>query len=207
MNDELFFSEYNENFDHQVANKNGWMNLHINILFLELQEIYYAIYIFRIVDEEWGRRVQEKEPPDYSVVRSILFGSLVYKIILGLNKIFSNNKEHSLLKATNQIEQMYGNNAKVQKAIKEIRQKLDTSEMIQIIHMYRDKFFAHLDQKSVLSYCRIDSTSVMKYIDDNEIKEWLSLISNLYAACFGKELSHESQMPPKEDIIYTFFWR
>lgn len=207
MNDELFFPEYNENFDHEVANKSEWMDLHVDMLFLELQQICSAIYIFRTVDSEWDRRVQDKEPPDYSAVRTILYESLVYRIILGLSKIFSNNREYSLLKATNQIEQMYKDNAGVQKVIKEIREKLDTSKMIRIIHMYRDKFFAHLDQKSVLSYCRIDSTSVMKYIDDNEIEEWLSLIGNLYAVCFGKELSHGSQMPPKEDIIYTFFWR
>lgn len=135
------------------------MNLHLNTLFLELQDIYTAIYIFKVVDTEWDKRVNEKDVPDYSVVRTILYESIVYRVILGLSKIFANQREYSLRKATNQIEH------------------------------------------------RIEPTSAVEQIDCDEIAEWLSLVNKLYKSCFGKELPYKSQMPSKEDIIYTFFWR
>ncbi len=79
--------------------------------------------------------------------------------------------------------------------------------MVKMIRIYRDKFFAHLDKKSAMSYVRIDPTSVMKHIDEKELEEWLCLIRKLYLECFSEELSSESVMPSKEDVIYTFFWR
>ncbi len=79
--------------------------------------------------------------------------------------------------------------------------------MIPKIRVFRDKFFAHLDKENVLSYFRVDPTMAMKDIDHNEIEEWLSLIGKLYKTCFGAELPRKSQMPSKDDIIYTFFWR
>lgn len=207
METDLDFSQYNENFDHEVTDPLDWLDLHINTLFSELQQIHASIHIFKVVDSEWGRRVAEKNVPDYFEVRTILYESLVYRTVLGLSKIFSNSKEYSLLKATNQIEQMQLNSEEVRMVIKEIRERLSTSQMIEIIHTYRDKFFAHLDKKSVLSYCRIDPTSVMAHIDNHEIEEWLELISNFYEARFGKKLSRQYPLPSEEDIIYTFFWR
>ncbi len=183
------------------------MDLHVSTLFLELQDIYTATYIFKVVDSEWDRKVNERDIPNYSAVRTILYESLVYRVILGLGKIFSKHKEYSLLKATNQIEQTYHSNVEAQEIIKKIRQKLNESRMVKKVRIFRDKFFAHLDKENVLSYFRIDSTVAMQYIDSNEIEEWLSLIRSLYKACFGVELSQKSQMPSKEDIIYTFFWR
>lgn len=201
------FSQYNESYFCELTGKNDWMNLHLNTLFLELQDIYTAIYIFKVVDTEWDKRVNEKDVPDYSVVRTILYELIVYRVILGLSKIFANQREYSLRKATNQIEQMYSNNREIQNIIQEIRQKMDDSLMIPMIRTYRDKFFAHLDKESVLSYFRIEPTSAVEQIDCDEIAEWLSLVNKLYKSCFGKELPYKSQMPSKEDIIYTFFWR
>lgn len=201
------FSQYNQNFSDEFICENDRMNLHLNTLFLELQDIYTAAYIFRVVDSEWDKRVLEKEVPDYSTVRTILYEALVYRVVLGLSKIFANHKEYSLSKATNQIQQIYKNNGEVKSAIDKIRQKLDNSPMIPKIRIFRDKFFAHLDKESFLSYFRVDPTAAMKEIDLDEIKEWLSLISKLYKSCFGEELTCEVQMPSKDDIIYTFFWR
>jgi hypothetical protein len=201
------FSEYNQNFSLELIGKDDEINLHLNTLFLELQDIYTATYIFRTVDTEWDKKVQEKDVPDYSTVRTVLYESLVYRVILGLSKIFANHKEYSLSKAVNQIEQIYKNNSEVKTAIKEIRQKFDNSPMIPKIRVFRDKFFAHLDKENVLSYFRVDPTMAMKDIDHNEIEEWLSLIGKLYKTCFGAELPRKSQMPSKDDIIYTFFWR
>ena len=201
------FSEYNQNFSLELIGKDDEINLHLNTLFLELQDIYTATYIFRTVDTEWDKKVQEKDVPDYSTVRTVLYESLVYRVILGLSKIFANHKEYSLSKAVNQIEQIYKNNSEGKTAIKEIRQKFDNSPMIPKIRVFRDKFFAHLDKENVLSYFRVDPTMAMKDIDHNEIEEWLSLIGKLYKTCFGAELPRKSQMPSKDDIIYTFFWR
>lgn len=201
------FSQYNQNFDHKLTGENDWMNVHISTLFFELQDIYIAIYIFKTVDNEWNKRVQEKDVPNESTVRTVLYEALVYRVILGLSKIFANHKEYSLSKAVNQIEQIYKSNSKVKSIIKEIRLKFDARPMIPKIRIYRDKFFAHLDKESVLLYIRIDPTAAMKDIECEEIEEWLSLIGKLYKICFGAELTCESQMPSKDDIVYTFFWR
>ncbi len=199
------FAQYNQNFDHEFTDKYDWMDVHLSTLFLELQDIYTAMYIFRVVDKEWNERVKKKEPPNYSIVRTTLYEALVYRVILGLSKIFANQKEYSLRKAINQIEQMYSGNREVQTVIKELRQKLDTSTMIPTIRTFRDKFFAHLDKESVMSYFRIDPTSAIKFIDSSEIDGWLFLVSKLYKTCFGTDLPRRSQTPSKEDIIYTFF--
>ncbi len=201
------FPVYNQNFNNELTNENDFISVHLNTLFFELQDIYTAIFIFRVVDSEWDKKVREKDVPNYSTVRTILYESLVYRVILGLSKIFANHKEYSFSKATNQIEQIYKNNSEVKSTINEIRQKIDSSPMIPIIRAFRDKFFAHLDKESAMSYFRIDPTSAMKYIDCDEIEEWLLLISKLYKTCFGTGLTRKSQMPSKDDIIYTFFWR
>ena len=120
---------------------------------------------------------------------------------------FADSKEYSLRKATNQVEQSFHDNKDIIKIIAEIRKKLDDSLMVRVIRIYRDKFFAHLDKKSAMSYVRIDSSSAMKHIDEKELDEWLRLIQKLYHICFGTKLSCELSMPNKEEIIYTFFWQ
>ena len=150
MNDDFNFVQYNQNFDHEFTDKHEWLNVHINLLFNELKDIWIAVHIFNTVDKEWDKRVQEKDVPDYSIVRTTLYESLVYRVVLGLSKIFSDSKEYSLCKATNQVEQIIRDNKNTGRVIAEIRQKLDDSLMIRVIRTYRDKFFAHLDKKSYL---------------------------------------------------------
>lgn len=207
MGEEVNFSEYNENFDHEVHCSTDWLNIHINMIYNELKEVRSAVYIFKIVNDEWSRRVEDRSAPSYSEIRTTLYESLVYRTILGLSKIFSKHREQSLLKATNQIEQLQLGNKEVRKTIDDIREKLLTSQMIKIVRAYRDKFFAHLDKESVLSYCRIDPTAVMTYIDIDEIDEWIHLIGDFYEVCFGKKLPCERPALSNEDIIHTFFWR
>lgn len=57
------FSQYNQDFNNEFTCGTDWIDLHLNTLFLELQDIYTATYIFRVVDSEWDKRVQEKEVP------------------------------------------------------------------------------------------------------------------------------------------------
>ena len=207
MDNNFKFERDNPNYDHEFASYDERLNVHISLLFIELRDIQTAIYIFKIVDKEWKQRVHDKDVLEYSAVRTTLYESLVYRVVLGLNKIFADDKEYSLLKATNQVEQLFRKNKAILDIIQEIRYKLENSEMVRMIRVYRDKFFAHVDKKSVLSYVRIDPTSVMKHIDNKEIEEWLCLIRKLYLECFSKELSSELVMPSKEDVVYTFFWR
>lgn len=207
MDNNFKFERDNPNYDYEFVSNNEWLDVHINLLFNELRDIQTAIYIFNIVDKEWNKRVYAKDVPKYSAVRTTLYESLVYRVVLGLNKIFADSKEYSLLKATNQVEQLFRSNKEILNIIEEIRHRLDNSVMVKMIRIYRDKFFAHLDKKSAMSYVRIDPTYVMKHIDEKELEEWLCLIRKLYLECFSEELSSESVMPSKEDVIYTFFWR
>lgn len=43
-------SRYNQNFSHELTEERNRISGHLNLLFLELQDIYTAIYIFRTVD-------------------------------------------------------------------------------------------------------------------------------------------------------------
>ena len=65
MNDDFNFVQYNQNFDHEFTDKHEWLNVHINLLFNELKDIWIAVHIFNTVDKEWDKRVQEKDVPDY----------------------------------------------------------------------------------------------------------------------------------------------
>lgn len=142
------FSDYNQNFSDEFTGKIGKVdkiNLHLNLLFLELQDLYTATYMFKTVDTEWKKRVC----PGYSVVRNVLYDALVYRVIVGLSKIFTKRKgEYSLTKAINKIEAEYGNNefkktiknsSELKKTINEIRQKFSNSPMIPKIRAFRDK--------------------------------------------------------------------
>ena len=123
MDKNFSFIYCNSNLNHKMTDNNERLNAHINLLFNELKDIKIAIYIFNTVDKEWDRRIQEKEVTDYSVIRTTLYESLVFKVFLGLNKIFADSKEYSLYKATNQVEQSFCDNKDIKKIIAEIRKK------------------------------------------------------------------------------------
>lgn len=197
-----------KNFDDEVENKLDWLNIHINLMFNELCEVQNTITIFRTVEKEWNRRVESKEKIGYSAIRTILYESLPYKIVLGLSKIFVGETEYSLLKTINVISQMqeYKSNNEIKELIVKIRHFLSTSELVKTTTAFRDKFFAHLDKVSVLSDCRIDSTTVLKTIDDKAINECANLVNALYEVCFGERLNSLVKDFVEEDIIYTFFW-
>lgn len=208
MKNKIDISQLIQNFDNEVDNKVDWLNLHINLMFNEVHEIQNTIYIFETVEKEWNRRFENGEKINYSVIRTILYESLPYKIILGLSKIFVGEKEFSLSKTINVISQMaeYKNSHEVKSLIKKIQDYLETSEMVKVITTYRDQFFAHLDKKSVLSNCRIDTTVAVKGIDKFGIDEGASLIGELYEICFNQSLKYPNKELSEKDIIYTFFW-
>lgn len=201
------FEHDNLNYNSEFASNNEWLDVHINLLFNELRDIRTAIYIFNIVDKEWNKRVDDKDVPEYSTVRTTLYESLVYRTVWGLNKIFADNKEYSLLKATNQVEQLFRSNKEILNIIQEICYKLDNSVMVRLIRIYRDKFLVHLDKESVMSYVRVAPASVRKHTDKRKLEDWLCLIRKLYLEYFSKELPSKTVMPSGEEVVYTFFWR
>ena len=208
MKSKMKISQLIRNFDDEVDSKAGWLDVHISIMFNEAHEIKDTIYIFKTVEAEWNRRFESGEKIGYSAIRTILYESLPYKIILGLSKIFVGSREYSLLKTINVISQMdeYKNNIDVKKVISEIEDYIETSEMVTIITTYRDQFFAHLDKDCVLSDCRIDQTVPVDRIKEPEIDECIRLIRKLYNVCFNQNLEYHSKELSQKDIIYTFFW-
>ena len=208
MKNKTNISHLIQNYDNEVDSKVDWLNLHINLMFNEIHQIQNTIYIFETVEKEWNRRFENGEKIDYSAIRTTLYESLPYKIILGLSKIFVGEKEFSLSKTINVISQMaeYKNNHEVKTLNKKIQKYLETSEMVRVITTYRDQFFAHLDKIFVLSDCRIDTTVAMKGIDKLEIDEGVRLIGELYKVCFNQDLKYPNKELSEKDIIYTFFW-
>lgn len=209
MRKKVEISQLIRNFDYEVEDAREWIDVHINLMFIEIHEIQNIIYIFDVVSKEWDRRTENGGKVNYSAVRTILYEALPYKIVLGLSKIFVGSKEYSLPKTINVISQMdeYKNNSKVQETVTKIRNFLETSKMVAFVTTYRDQFFAHLDKECVLSDCRIDSTMAVKQLEKKEIEEGAHLIGELYEVCFDCALEYRDKELSQEDIIYTFFWR
>lgn len=203
MNNSFDISQYNPNYSHEFSDTLDKLNLHINLIYNELKDIYTAIYIFEIIQKQWEYRGQIYDPPEYSTLRTTLYESLVYRIIIGLSKIFA-NKDNSLIKAVNQLEQQQINDINVKKAIKDIQTKYNASIIVGVIRMFRDKFFAHLDNESILSELRINPEEAIKYISISEIADWMELIHNLYATCFNDELPRIPTLPTADEILTTF---
>lgn len=202
-------SSFIQSFDDEVDNKVDWLNVHINLLFIEINQIQDAIYIFETVENEWNRRSEAKEKIDYSTIRTTLFEALPYRVVMGLSRIFVGEKEFSLLKTLNVLSQLdiYKNSSEVKTVLNEVRDYLNNTDTVKIITTFRDQLFAHLDKVGVLSDCRIDSTIAMKYINKAEINKGKDLIGRLYSACFNESLTYSHMELSEKDIIYTFFWQ
>lgn len=208
MKQKANISSFIQNFDDEVSSKIDWLNLHINLLFIEMNQIEDAIYIFETVEGEWKRRSEIEEKIGYSTIRTTLYEALPYRIIMGLSRVFVGEKEFSLVKTINVVGQLneYKYNCEVKAVLKEIREYLSHTETVKIITTFRDQLFAHLDKTCVLSDCRIDPTVVMKYISKEEVSKGKELIGKLYKLCFNQSLTYSHIEVLKQDIIYTFFW-
>lgn len=208
MKNKIDISQLIQNYDNEFDSNVDWLNYHISLMFNEIHEIQNTIYIFQTIENEWNRRFENGEKINYSAIRTTLYDSLPYKIILGLSKIFVGGKEFSLSKTINVISQMdeYKNSHEVKAIIKNIQYYLESSEMVRIITTYRDQFFAHLDKICVTSDCRINSSVAVQGIDKLEIDEGARLIGELYEVCFNQVLKYPDKDLSAKDIIYTFFW-
>ncbi|MEG1448490.1 MAG: hypothetical protein RR048_04855 [Oscillospiraceae bacterium] len=196
-----------QNFDDEVENKVDWLNVHINLLFIEINQIQDTIYIFETVESEWNRRFDAGEKINYSTIRTTLYEALPYRVVMGLSRIFIGEKEFSLLKTINVLSQLdvYKNSSEVKAVLNEVREYLSNTDTVKIITTFRDQLFAHLDKTSVLSDGRIDPTTIMKYISKEEINKGKNLIGKLHHVCFNQILMYSHAKLSEEDIIYTFF--
>lgn len=140
MKNKIDISQLIQNYYNEVDSKVDWLNLHINLMYNEIHQIWNTIYIFETVEKEWNRRIENGEKINYSAIRTILYESLPYNIILGLSKIFVGEKEFSLSKTINVISRLaeYKNSHEVKTLIKKTQNYLETSEMISVITTYRD---------------------------------------------------------------------
>ena len=206
MKNKIEITELIQNFDYEFDNTADCWNVHINMLYNEVNEVRLAFKIFKTVEKEWEIRAGEKRVT-YSAIRTILYESLPYRIIMGLSKILVGKDGGALLRAINVISQLAEFNAdvNVKAVIKKIRCYLDDNNLVSVIATYRDKFFAHLDEEAVHSDCRIDVTVAMKDISETAISEVVQLVEELYEACFKVKLSYKDDLS-EADIIHTFFW-
>ena len=195
------------NFDDEFSSKKDWINVHLWLLYTDALEVRNTIYIFKVVDREWNRKVEDKEYIGYSCLRTTLFDALPYRIVLGLSKLFVRSDDYILIKTCNIISQMdeYKNCIEVKNVIEKINTCIKASDMIENIYILRDKFFAHLDRKSVISEYRIDASKAMKYLDVNELDKLIGLMGDLYCACTKEKITVNAEYPLDSDIIQMFF--
>lgn len=196
-------------FDDEVEGKKDKMNIHVNMLYLEAIQVRNSMYVFEVIDKEWSRRAASEDKLSYSEVRTILFESLAYRIVLGMSKLMGDSTGYTVIKACRTIDQMseFKTNADVKKATRDIYNFFESSEMTKVLVVYRDKFYAHLDKELILSDCRIDPSSSIQHLnsDRKEMDELIELIGKLYAACFGAKLTHNLEVPSDREIIEMFF--
>ena len=143
----------------------------------------------------------------YSPVRTTLFESLPYRIIIGLSRILVGSKEFSLQKTINVVSQMdeHKSKARVTDVICVINEFLGKSKLVASTTSLRDKLIAHLDKECVLSDGRIDVSVTMEYVDQSELQRLIALIKELYIACYTKELSYSTLNIDRGEVIDKFF--
>lgn len=202
-----------KNFDHELdesveeGHSEKWYDIHVNMIFLELCDVRDTLFVFQEVRKEWDKRAEQKTIA-YSRIRSIVYESLSYRIIMGLSKVFVGKKEFSIEKTINVISQwkMYREKNEVRLAVKDIRNFLQESEMVKNVTEYRDKFFAHLDPSCAMSDIRIYPNWAIENISMEDVEKGLALIGRLYEECFGSRLEENRDQIQPDDIIRTFFW-
>lgn len=207
MEEKKSIRNYIQNFDHEFDDKKKWLNIHIFEIQIEITQIENTMKIFKIVNDEWENRVLEKKAIDFSLIRNTLFNALPYRVILGLSKILAITKsEYSLNKTINIISQMeeYKENPEILQLQKEARIFLESSELVNVVKVYRDQYFGHLDKESVISDLRLDPTIAMKDINFSDLAIIKDLLARLYEACFQEELTFVETQFSKEDVLKKF---
>ncbi len=116
--------DYELDVEENVGHSSDWYNAHINMLYIELCEISDTIFVFREVEKELKKRMDDRTIGyTRAWLRRIIYDALPYRIIMGLSKIFVGSKEFSLEKTINVISQrdVYKQKSEVRKAVQDIR--------------------------------------------------------------------------------------
>lgn len=194
-----------QKFDDELPDQYSKDLIHLYTLLLEMERLYTSIEIVKIINAEWEFRLENKLKLEYSITRNVLYESLIYRIILGITKIFSDREKRGINKYINIARYRY-----YDKNVQGILENIETNiqkhiNSINEIIVYRDKLFGHLDKDMTFAAERIDITLVFYYIEPFELREIFLETINLYNYLFDDNFKSEIDVIKKESIIKQFF--
>jgi hypothetical protein len=184
---ELLPYKYEFHKEKQLS-KEELLNIELALMIIEIQDITEAIFVYKELTSEENAANQLLYSAYYNAVKT----SIVYRIVLGLSRVFdTDNSARTLRKVLNVILQTksINGNPKVNNLISEL---LEEDERIRETFNFknlRDKYFAHLDKEMVFSLLPIYKS--LKYTD--ELIDLLNGISDtlieIAYTCFGEKHS------------------
>lgn len=194
-----------QKFDNELPDQYSKDLIHLHTLLMEMRRLYTAIEIIKIVKYEIDYRAKNKIKKRYLAISHILYESLIYRIILGITKIFSDREKRGINKYINIVRYRY-----YDKNVQGILENIETNiqkhiNSINEIIVYRDKLFGHLDKDMTFAAERIDITLVFYYIEPFELREIFLETINLYNYLFDDNFKSGIDVIKKESIIKQFF--
>lgn len=199
--------ELEKDYRDEVKSDVDKLNLHISLMYIDLQSIFNILHIYEIVNKEADKREANSQIMYFSNWGRFMFDNLADRVILGLSRVFVGKEEFSLLKTINRINSMkefYGR-TDVRIVMNDIQEFLDSSEMVSNVTTYRDKIFAHLDKECILTSSRMFPDSAIKNIDKKEVFRGMMLVRELWEICFDDKLNDFCYEFSDEEIIKEFF--
>lgn len=200
--------QFAHSFADEMKNQYEWMSFHLWEMMIEVEDIKNALEVFKVVQDEWERRVATGKRVEHSILRNTLFYALTYRVVLGLSRIFvGGTNGFSLGKTVNTISQMqeFRSDTTIQALIQRVEVFLSSNKMVQTVSVIRDQFFAHLDRRSVITDYRIDPSMALKDIHTRDIEDGAKLIRALNKACYNQQLKCSKNEITRADILRSFF--
>ena len=163
------------------------LSCELELLIFEFRDIINTLYIYKQLSSEDDSANKFLFLTFYETIET----SLVYRIVIGLSRLFdSNSSARTLRKVLNVLQQtrIVNGSKEINMALSEVL--LDDSNVRDTYNFknLRDKYFAHLDKEMVFS-----SLVIFKEIE--YIKELITLLekindklNKIYQMCFLKEL-------------------
>lgn len=163
------------------------LSIELELLIFEIRDIIDALYIYKQLSSE-----------DYSANKFLFLrfyetieSSLVYRIVIGLSRLFdSNSSARTLRKVINVLQQNKNINCNEKTNIA-LREVLSDDRNVRDTYNFknlRDKYFAHLDKDMVFS-------SLVLFKEIEYIKEITTFLEDIkhklnkiYQICFSREL-------------------
>lgn len=168
--------------------KENMIALELHLLCIDCRDIVDAICVYNQLTSEELSANKFLFLEYYETVET----SIVYRIIMGLCRLFDNNTSARTLKKilnTMQQTKSINKNAEINTAITEVLFEDKKIREIFNFKNLRDKYFAHLDKEMVYS-----SLIIFKNLEHtDELAQLLTviieLLYNLYYKCFGEKIS------------------